>query len=265
MILIAPDILTAASKGISFAVVDRVSVNASPRITARSLPDWLCGMILAGAACAVYLAVRPPLYDIDGYPDWLDAIGPDAFSNFQPHHLLWQPVQVALVSASAALGYPTSYPFQLFGIIVNCATLCLLFVLLSKCSEDRVFAGLATIFVTISPEFWYLGFQNRPYTLMFLGLVVLLLAWRTDDGRPPTSPVLAAVILVSIIFLQQAMIFLVPAAAIAARYAGREAAWAASNAQRDLVRGNRRSSAGSLRGRVDRHRGNRNELLPLDY
>jgi hypothetical protein len=214
-ILYHSGILTAAPKGISLAVVDRVRVSPAPRSTVQSYSDWLWGTILAGAACALYLAVCPPLYDIDGYPDRLDAIGSDALSNFQPHHLLWQPIQVALVNASAALGHPTPYPFQLFGILVNCTTLCLLFVLLSRCSDDRVFAAVGTVFVALSPEFWYLGFQNRPYTLMFLGIVVLLLVWRTDDGRPPISLALTAAILASIVFLQQAMIFLVPAGAIA--------------------------------------------------
>ncbi len=137
--------------------------------------DWAPGLLIASVIGLVYFAVRPPLFDIDGFPDRLDALDPEPIFNSQPNHILWNPLQIALVKLSQWIGHPTTMPFQAFGILINCLTLFFLYLLLRRVSGSTFFAVVSVLFVSFSPWFWYLGFQNRPYPIVFLVIVLNLM------------------------------------------------------------------------------------------
>src|SRR5579863_9496706 len=44
--------------------------------------DWIPAGILAALCATIYLAVRPPLFDNDGYRDHLYGLQPNGFYNF---------------------------------------------------------------------------------------------------------------------------------------------------------------------------------------
>ena len=60
---------------------------------------WKQGTALATAAAvfvsvsSIYLLLRPPLYNYDGYLDRLQALEPVQSVNLNPHHLLWYPIR----------------------------------------------------------------------------------------------------------------------------------------------------------------------------
>jgi hypothetical protein len=178
--------------------------------------NWLQGALLVVACGAIYLELRPPLFDRDGYAFRLYAQAPDRFYQVNPHHLLWNAVQIFLVRVTEAIGYHTTVPFQLFGVAVNCITLFAFYLLLLNCNDSRAFAAAGTLLVAFSPWYWFLGFQNRPYPLIFLFIVLYLTAWHTADENPPSGLRLlsAGLSLTGVIFLQQAAILLVPAATV---------------------------------------------------
>src|SRR5579872_1195540 len=92
--------------------------------------------------CFIYLALRPPLFDFDGYLNRLDALGPHAAEKVHAYHLLWAWIQMAIRSAAVAAGHPTTVPFQIVGIALNCLTLLALWLLLHRISGNRWFAGI---------------------------------------------------------------------------------------------------------------------------
>jgi|GEM_PF-2139181 len=188
------------------------------------IQPWIPSAIVAVACGAVYLAFRPPIFDSDGYSDLLAALGPNRIDNIDPLHLLSVPIQILLVTIVGAKGYPPTMPFQVLGIALNCATLFLFGALLLKCIGSRLFALSATLFVALSPRFWYVGFQNKPYPLFFLVSVLCLLAWCTTDGNPPSGLRLAAsaLCLSVAILIHEAAVFLVPAGVAALVLGGRE-------------------------------------------
>jgi 4-amino-4-deoxy-L-arabinose transferase-like glycosyltransferase len=191
----------------------------------NDLQDWAGGALIAVAMGLVYFAVRPPLFDLDGYQYYLAGLGPEAFHNVNPHHLLWIPIQMLLLTVADWLGYKTRVPFEIFGILVNCATLFLFYVLLLETGRNRLFAVAGALLVAFSPRFWYLGFQNEPYPLMFLAVVLYLHAWHTKDGGAPVGLRLVAsgLCLSAAIFMQQGAAFLVPAGALALMLFGTDA------------------------------------------
>src|SRR6266446_6456615 len=121
-----------------------------------NLQDWAPGALIAAAMGLLYLAVRTPLFDSD------------RLAMMDHAHLLWEPLQILMVAIARPLGNSIVVPFQIFGILVNCATLFLFWILLRKVSGSILFASTAVITVGFSPRFWYLGFQNQPYPLLFL-------------------------------------------------------------------------------------------------
>lgn len=177
---------------------------------------WFPGVLVAIACGAIYLANLPPLFDFDGYTSRMYALQPERFYNQNPHHLLWNSVQIVIASAATHLFHGSETPFQLIGILVNCVTLFMFYLLLSRVSGTWFWAAASTVLIAFSPQFWYLGFQNQPYPLLFLLIVVYLDAWQTADGGPPRRLrlVLAASSLILAILLQQAAIVLVPGATI---------------------------------------------------
>jgi hypothetical protein len=156
--------------------------------------------------------LRPPLYDFDGYMYRLYALLPGAFYNVNPHHLLWNAVQLLVVSFAGFFGYPSIVPFQIFGILTSTVTLLLFYHLMWSASGDKLIGGASVILVASSPSFWQLALQNSPYPLAFLAVVLYLLAWRTDDGQPPAGARLwaAGLAVAAGVFFHQAMILLVP-------------------------------------------------------
>ena len=178
--------------------------------------EWILAGILAALCGAIYLAVRPPLFDNDGYRDRIYGMQPHGFYNFNPHHLLWIPAQAMFARLAASLGAPTTVPFQLIGILASTATLFLFYLLIRRACDNSVFASSAGIFIAFSPEFWHLGLQNRVYAFVFLALVIYLMVWQTVDGTPPKRSrlVAAGLLIVLLALLQQAMVLLVGAGAI---------------------------------------------------
>ena len=179
--------------------------------------DWAPGLLIASVIGLVYFAVRPPLLDLDGYGYRLAMLGPDRLENMDHLHVLWEPLQILMLAIARSLGDTSTAPFQIFGIAVNCVTLFFFWELLRKVSHSRLFASTATIFVAFSPRFWYLGFQNEPYPLLFLAVVLYLTAWHTADGDPPSGLrlIAAAICLAAAILVHQAAAFLVPAGVLA--------------------------------------------------
>ncbi|HYB90281.1 MAG TPA: hypothetical protein VEC38_04470 [Candidatus Binataceae bacterium] len=191
---------------------------------ARSARPWVPAAATALAALSLYLALRPPLYDIDGFPDRLAALEPEAIYDILPNHLVWRPLLMALVTVSSWFGYSDTVPLQLFGILINCAVLFFLYLLLYDLSRKPRFALTGVLFVALSPWFWYLGFQNRPYPIVFLALVLFLTAWNTLDGEPPASLRLVAsgACILAAILLHEAVVVVVPAAVIVLWFCGSE-------------------------------------------
>ena len=164
----------------------------------------------------VYLTLRPPLFDFDGYGYLLSALGPDRLGNIDHLHVLWEPIQIILVSLAGAAAPPPAFLFEIVGIVLNCAALFFFCVLLCKSSGSRLFAASATLFVAFSPRFWYLGFQNEPYPVLFLLLMLYLLSWSSFDGKTSNGLRLATGVfcLAAGILVHQAAVCFVPAGAI---------------------------------------------------
>jgi len=197
---------------------------AASQITKR-YSDWLAGCFLAAALSVLYITIRPPLFDRDGYVYRLMAQSPGWLLDAIPHHLLWIPLQRILFSIFYRLGYKTTAPFQIYGIVMSCTVLLFFFWLLLETSRTRRFALAAVLLVAFSPGFWYLTLQNQPYPLVFLAIVLYLRAWHTLDRRAPTGPRLlaAGVCLAGAILMQQGVAFLVAAGALALLLSGSDA------------------------------------------
>ncbi len=189
--------------------------------------NWVVAASLAVGCGAAYLVLRPPLYDFDGYMYRLYSLLPSRFTNANPHHLLWNSVQILLTACAALLGQPNTVPFQIFGILVNCLTLFVIYWLLRTISNSRVIAIAGVIFVAFSPSFWYVGLQNHPYPLTFLTIVLYLMAWQREDGGAPEGWQLfvAGLSLALAILFHQAVIFLLPVATSVLVLYGRGTVW----------------------------------------
>jgi hypothetical protein len=170
----------------------QMTVSASEAGAARPGGAWPWAVLLALTCAGVYLALRPPLFHRDGYVYRLWALKPDPFYNANPHHLLWNEVQIGLVHLGEAVGLSDTVPFQLFGILANTATLFFFFLLLARASGQAGFAVGATLLVAFSPKFWFMGFQNQPYVLVFPAVVGFLGAWAGPQGRLASTPQLLA-------------------------------------------------------------------------
>jgi hypothetical protein len=103
-----------------------------------------------------------------------------------------------------------------FGILVNGVTLYALYRLLLSTNRNSAFAATCTLLIAFSPSFWDLGFQNQPYPLAFLAIVIYLLVWNTNEGDPLSNArlALAGLSLAGAVFFQQAAVLLVPPAAL---------------------------------------------------
>ena len=189
--------------------------------------NWFVAISVAVVCGVVYLVLRPPLYDFDGYMFRLYSLLPSRVSNSNPHHLLWNTVQILLSECAASLGQPTTVPFQIFGILVNCLTLFATYWLLLTVGKSRLVAIAEVVFVAFSPAFWYLGLQNHPYPLAFLAIVIYLTAWHREDGSPPEGLRLcvAGLSLALSILFHQGVIVLLPVATCVLVAYGRGTIW----------------------------------------
>src|SRR5215469_18775602 len=109
---------------------------AASQITKR-YSDWLAGCFLAAALSVLYITIRPPLFDRDGYVYRLMAQSPGWLLDAIPHHLLWIPLQRILFSIFYRLGYKTTAPFQIYGIVMSCTVLLFFFWLLLETSRGH--------------------------------------------------------------------------------------------------------------------------------
>jgi hypothetical protein len=199
-------------------------LQADLRVQSGEKNAWITGAVLASFAGAVYLLVRPPLFNFDGYLHYLDALAPFRGDHVNPHHLLWYPAQVLLGNALALFGRPSSVAFQVFGVLAGCATLLFLYRLLRRTSQNTFLAATLVLFVTFSPNFWFMTLQNQTYAVVYLLIVLYLGAWSSEGGGPPSKlRLLAAGLTVSgAIFLHQAVVLLVPAGVLALLISSRE-------------------------------------------
>jgi hypothetical protein len=187
------------------------------------------------AVLSVYLLLRPPLFNYDGYLYRLQALGPVEGDNFNPHHLLWYPVQKTIAAVTSTVGSPSPEAFQLFGILISSFSLALFCLLLVRLTRRRALPLVITIFIAFSPRIWMLTSQNQCYPLVDLAVVGFL--WTVADWRAPSRWRWAAsgMALGAAVLLQQAMALAVPAIALGLAVAGagpgkdrwkRAAAWA---------------------------------------
>src|SRR5439155_1840848 len=176
----------------------------------RPAASWL----LLGCA-AVYAWLRPPLYNRDGFVYGLQARSPLDYLN--PHHLLWLPLQSLLLNASSAFAFSSSGVFQGVGVLANLLTLYGFYRLLQSRTRAARMAGLWTLVLAFSPQFWFLGFQNQPYPLVMLCLVVFFWSWQKADKEEKKQRffILAGLALAVATLLQQAAVLLVAGAAMA--------------------------------------------------
>ncbi len=188
---------------------------------------------------AINLALRPPLYNYDGYIYRTQALAPVESDDFSPHHLLWFPIQKALAGVLSAIGSTSPAAFQLFDIFINSLSLALLYLLLVRLSNRRAISVAAVIFIALSPRIWNLGLQNQPYPLLDLCIVGFL--WAVADWESPSVVrwVASGFCIAFAVLLHQAMALAVPAVAIGFIVAGgefkgkaakRAAAWAGMTA-----------------------------------
>jgi hypothetical protein len=172
------------------------------------------------AVLSVYLLLRPPLYNYDGYLYRLQALGPVEGDNFNPHHLLWYPVQKAIAEVTSAVGSPSPEAFQIFGILITSFSLALFCLLLVRLTGRRALPLVITIFIAFSPRIWTLAAQNQSYPLLDLAVVGFL--WAVAEWRAPSRLRWAAsgMALGAAVLLQQAMALAVPAVALGLVVAG---------------------------------------------
>ena len=139
---------------------------------------------------SIYLLLRPPLFNYDGYTYRLQALRPIQGDSINPHHLLWYPIQRAIAEVAAAVGSPSPEAFQFFGILINSVSLALFCLLLVRLSNRLAVPAAMTIFIAFSPHVWSLGLQNQPYPL--LDLLVVAFLWTVAERAAPSRLRLAA-------------------------------------------------------------------------
>jgi len=177
-------------------------------------PALATASILLVTVLSIYLLLRPPLFNYDGYVCRLQALQPTQSDSINPHHLLWYPVQKAVAAVTSAFGSPSTEAFQIFGILINSFTLALFCLLLVRLTHRLGLSFAMTIFIALSPRIWSLGFQNQPYPLLNLCVVAFL--WTVAERGVPSRLRLAAsgLALAAAVLLQQAMALAVPAVAV---------------------------------------------------
>lgn len=198
---------------------------------------WVPGAIVAFISATVYLSLRPPIYDSDGYGDLISALSPHPIEAADPAHLLSIPIQMGMVALTGAHPYAPTEPFQVLGIVLTCFALLVFYTTLMELGASRLFAVSASFFLAMSPKIWYVAYQNKPYPLLFVALTLFLLMWAAPGGDPPKGLRLAAsgLFLGIAIVVHQAAVFAAPAAAVAIVLYGKDPLW--QRVQRSLMWG----------------------------
>jgi hypothetical protein len=174
-------------------------------------------VVIAFGSGTIYLASRPPLFDYDGYMYRFYAIQPERWQNTNPHHLLWNPIQIFIAALANLIGFPSPIVFQIVGILIACTTLTFFYVLLRRVGVNAIVACASVVLLAMSPAFWFLTLQNQPYPLVCLVLIFYLQFWAFRDTYAPTGWRLAgaAACLATAALLHQAVILLVLPAVLA--------------------------------------------------
>ena len=220
-----------AEAGILTSPVSADRTGAPARVS-RAEPATPLERVALGALVAlIYVVARPPLYQRDGWVYHL--LGRDFLGGTNPHHLLWNAVEWLIGRAGALVGVASVLPFQLAGMACGVASAVLLHGLLLRLGARRALAFAAALFVACTPWFWFMTFQNQPYALMFLLMVVFLRGFASPDGDLPRGRrfATAAAAAVGMVMLQQAAVFIVVGAAVCFLALGgvrRAVAWAAA-------------------------------------
>jgi len=181
---------------------------------------WLYGALPAGVisiTCGlIYLVSRPPLFDYDGYMYRFYAMQPEPWQNTNPHHILWNPIQILIAASARLVVDPSTMVFQVVGIFIACLALALFYVLLRKAGANPIVASASVVLVGMAPAFWFVTLQNHPYPLVCLIIILYLQLWTASGTYAPTGwrLVAAAVALAAATLLHQAAVFLVPPAVI---------------------------------------------------
>jgi hypothetical protein len=183
-------------------------------------PALATAAVVFVAVLPIYLLLRPPLYNYDGYVYRLAALQPFDGTNFNPHHLMWYPIERAIAAVATTYSSPSPEAFQLFGILINSITLALLCLLLVRLTHRWFLPLTISIFIAFSPSIWSLGLQNQPYPLLDFCVVAFL--WTVADWGAPSRLRWAAsgLALAAAVLLHQAMALTVPAVAIGFVVAG---------------------------------------------
>jgi hypothetical protein len=197
---------------------------ASSPAKIRSRELWIAGALTA-LSVIVYLALRPPIYDIDAYTDLTAIAGPNPIETTDPLHLLAIPMQLAVVSITGKHPYAPEAPFQAIGIGLCALALFFFCLLLFRIGASALLAAATTLFIATAPQFWYSALQNGRYSLLFAALVLFLWTWITPDGDPPRGWRLASsgLCLAIAILIHEGAVFIAPASAVALLLYGRQA------------------------------------------
>lgn len=181
------------------------------RALERSVADRVA---IGGLVALIYLIARPPLYQRDGFMYHLFAR--DFLGGANPHHLLWNGVQVLIARGAAFVGVTSVLPFQLAGMLCGAASAVLLYELLLHVGGQRLFAASAAVFVALTPWSWFMVFQNQPYALMFMLLILFIGSFASKTGEMPLGWRFAAAAAsgVAMISLQQAAVLIVAGAGL---------------------------------------------------
>jgi hypothetical protein len=185
---------------------------------------WAAAISLAISAGVIYVSLRPPLYDFDGYLNRLRGFSPFRAGNFNQHHLLWYPLEILLVKCLSVFGWPSPAAFQSFGIAVNCFTLLFLYRLIWQASKSALLTVILTIFAAFSPQFWFMGFENHLYSVVYLFTVLYLESLCKGEDQVPERLrlVAAGLCLLCAVLFHQAIVLLIPAGALTLLICGRE-------------------------------------------
>src|ERR1017187_7167691 len=162
---------------------------------------------------SIYLLLRPPLFNFDGYSYWLEALQPYDGGNVNPHHLLWYPIQRGIAAVTSALCSPSTEAFQISGILVISFSLALLCLLLARLTGRVALPFAITLFIAFSPHIWDVVLQNQPYTLLALCIVAFLWTVAEWDAPSPLRLIASGLALGAAVLLQQAMAVAVPTVA----------------------------------------------------
>jgi hypothetical protein len=197
---------------------------ASSQLRVRSRDIWIAAAVTA-LSVIVYLALRPPIYDIDAYSDLTAIAGPNPIRETDPLHLLAIPMQLAVASITGKHPYPPEAPFQVIGVGLCALALFFFCLLLFRIGASVLLAAATTLFIATAPQFWYSALQDGRYSLLFAALVLFLWTWITPDGDPPKGWRLAAsgLCLALAILIHEGAVFIAPAAAVALLIYGKEA------------------------------------------